>query len=75
MNIDEHILQILATSSGRPLTIGDLARQLGISPHTALSAARRIVDEGLANPSFVEVHGVRTLHGLATSAAPVAHAD
>jgi hypothetical protein len=64
MNVDEHILRILATSSGRPVTIGDLARQLGISRYLVLPAARRLVDDGLASPSFVEVHGIPTLHGL-----------
>lgn len=64
MNVDEHILEILATTSERPLTIGDLAGRLGISPTTVLPAARRLVDDGRASPSFIQVHGIPTLHGL-----------
>ncbi len=61
MNIDERTLQIVGTSSERPLTVGRLARQLGVSSHIVLSAARRLVHEGLADPSFVRVHGVLAL--------------
>jgi hypothetical protein len=64
VNVDEHILQILATTSGRPLTIGDLAGRLGISPTIVLPAAHRLVDGGLASPAIVQVHGIPTLHGL-----------
>ena len=64
MNVDEHILEILATTSGRPLTIGDLAGRLGISPTIVLPAARRLVDDGLASPSLIQVHRITTLHGL-----------
>jgi hypothetical protein len=41
VNVEEHILEILATTSGRPLTIGDLAGRLGISPTIVVPAARR----------------------------------
>ncbi len=64
MNVEERILEILATTGGEPLTIGDLAGRLGISPTVVLPAAHRLVDDGLANPSFVQVHGIPTLHGL-----------
>lgn len=65
MTIDEHILSALATGGGRSLSIGDLARQLGISPQIVLPAARRLIEDGRANPSYVDVHGVPTLRGLA----------
>jgi len=64
VNLDEHILQALASAPARSLTIGDLARRLGVSTTIVLPAARRLVDDGLANPSFVKVHGVPTLRGL-----------
>jgi DNA-binding Lrp family transcriptional regulator len=66
MNIDQHILQVLATTAdgSRPVTIGDLARRFGVSPVIVLPAARRLVENGLAAPSMVAVHGVSTLHGL-----------
>ena len=64
MNIDEHNLEILATTSGRPRTIGGLAGRLGISRPLVLPAAGRLVDYGTASPSFVQVHGIVTLHGL-----------
>jgi DNA-binding Lrp family transcriptional regulator len=66
MNIEQHILQALATEPGgsRPVTIGDFARRFGVSPVVVLPAARRLVEDGLATPSTVVVHGVPTLHGL-----------
>jgi hypothetical protein len=66
MNIDAHILQMLASGAGRtrPVTIGDFARQFGVSPLIVRPAAQRLVDNGLAAPSTVLVHGVPTLHGL-----------
>jgi hypothetical protein len=64
VHVDKRILEILATTSGRPPTIGDLAGRLGISPTIVLPAARRLVDDGLASPSFIQVHGIPTLHGL-----------
>ena len=66
MNIDQHILQVLASGAGRrrPVTIGDFARRFGVSPLIVLPAARRLVEDGLAAPSTVLVHGVPTLHGL-----------
>jgi hypothetical protein len=75
VNIDEHILELLGTTSGRPLTIGDMARHLGVSPHVVLPAARRLVDDGLASPSIVTVHGVPTLRGLLAAPAPLQHTD
>jgi hypothetical protein len=65
VNLDNHILQILAArSSTRPVTISDLARQFGISPTVVLPTARHLVDNGLARPAMITVHGVPTLHGL-----------
>jgi DNA-binding Lrp family transcriptional regulator len=66
MNIDQHILEVLASGAGRrrPVTIGDFARRFGVSPMIVLPAARRLVEDGLAAPSTVLVHGVPTLHGL-----------
>ena len=66
MNIDEHILQVLASGAGRrrPVTIGDFARRFGVSPVIVLPAAQRLVENGQAAPSTVLVHGVPTLHGL-----------
>jgi hypothetical protein len=64
VNVDEHILEILATTSGRPLTIGDLAGRLGISATIVLPTARRLVGHRLVSPSFIQVHGIPTLHGL-----------
>ena len=66
MNIDQHILEVLASGAGRrrPVTIGDFARRFGVSPLIVLPAARRLVEDGLAAPSTVLVHGVPTLHGL-----------
>jgi hypothetical protein len=66
MNIDDHILLVLASgaASRRPMTIGDFARRFGVSPRIVLPAAQRLVENGLAAPSTVLVHGVPTFHGL-----------
>ena len=66
MNIDQHIQQVLADSaaSGRPVTICDFARRFGVPPVVVLQAARRLVDDGFAVPSMINVQGVPTLHGL-----------
>jgi hypothetical protein len=65
LDLDQHILQLLATSArGRPLTMGDLSRQFGVSKQVLLTAAHRLVDAGLATPAMVDVHGVPTMHGL-----------
>ena len=66
MDLDTHILRAI---QGRPgtssaMTIGDLARQLGVNPAIVLAAAHRLVDEGLASPSTVSVRGVPTLRGI-----------
>jgi hypothetical protein len=50
VNVDEHILEILVTTSGGPLTIGGFAGRLGISLTIVLPAARRLVDHGPASP-------------------------
>ena len=79
MDVDQHILMALRSrpAQGRPMTIGDLARQLGISRIIVAPAAQRLVDDGLARPSVITVRGVPTLHGLLPLAAadPVAAAD
>ena len=66
MNIDDHILLVLASGAARrrPMTIGDFARRFGVSPRIVLPAAQRLVENGLAAPSMVLVHGVPTFHGL-----------
>jgi hypothetical protein len=64
VNVNGRILEILATASGRPLTTGDLAGYLGIGPTIVLPAARRLVDDSLASPSFIQVHGTPNVHGL-----------
>ena len=66
MNIDDHILRVLASGAAqrRPVTIGDFARRFGVSAKIVLPAAHRLVENGLAAPSTVLVHGVPTLHGL-----------
>ena len=76
MNLDNHILQNLATvpDGKRAITIGDLAREFGVSTGLVLSAARRLVERGAAKPVMVDVHGVPTLRALrpARAAEPVA---
>jgi DNA-binding MarR family transcriptional regulator len=67
VNVDEHIVEILVTTGGGPLTIGDLAGRLGISPSIVVLAARRLVDHGPASPSFVRVDGIPTLHWITAS--------
>ena len=64
MNIDDHILLVLASGAARrrPMTIGDFARRFGVSPRIVLPAAQRLVENGLAAPSMVLVHGVPTFH-------------
>jgi DNA-binding MarR family transcriptional regulator len=66
LDIDQHIMRVLATATtpSRPVTIGDLARQFGVSPTVVVPAARRLLDNGLASPFIVKVHGVPTLRGL-----------
>lgn len=66
MNLDTHILKAIQARpvGSRAMTINDLSRQFGVSPFTALAAARRLVEDDLAAPSMVDVHGVPTLHGL-----------
>jgi hypothetical protein len=66
VNLDNHILEALAAAptGTRAITIGDLARQFGLSAALVLPAARRLVENGLATPAMVNVHGVPTLRGL-----------
>ena len=60
------MLEILrgVSPQARPVTIGDFARRFGASPHVVRGAARRLVDDHLAEPSMVDDHGVARLHGL-----------
>jgi Mn-dependent DtxR family transcriptional regulator len=66
MNIDQHILTMLSARTRRdtPVSISDLARRFGVSPVIVLPAARRLVDDGLAEPWMVDIRGVATLRGL-----------
>ncbi len=65
MDMDQHILSMLSSATaGRPMTISDFARRFGVSSTIVLPVARRLVENGLATPSIVLVHGVPTLHGL-----------
>jgi hypothetical protein len=66
MDIDQQMLRELRNRSpqDRPLTIGDFARSFGANPQLVVTAARRLVDDHLAEPFMVDVHGVPTLHGL-----------
>jgi hypothetical protein len=75
VNLDNHILQALQTRAGnsRPMTIGDLARQLGVSPLVVITAAHRLVDSGLAAPAMASVHGVPTLRGLSPLPSATSH--
>jgi len=77
MNIDQHILVELAGKAGsrRPVTIGDFARQFGVSSSVARQAAQRLVDQGLATPSMVVVRDGPTLHGLMPPAAETTAAE
>jgi Mn-dependent DtxR family transcriptional regulator len=74
--LEVQILQVLRTltTADRPATFNDLARRLGATAPLIASIARGLVAEGLAEPSYVQVHGVRTLTGLmpqpATAAQP-----
>lgn len=51
-------------ATDRPATIGDLARRFGLSAAIISASARRMVDNGTAKPSMIEIRGVPTLHGL-----------
>ena len=66
MELDNHILRTLdATPKGsRPVTIGDLAREFGVSTALVRPVAQRLVDDGRATAVIVDVRGVPTLHGL-----------
>jgi hypothetical protein len=66
MNIDDHILRVLTNrgGDGRPVTIGDLSREFGVSAVVVRLAARRLVADGRATPNMVDVRGVPTLRGL-----------
>lgn len=66
MNLDSHILQVLAAApqGSRPITIGDLARQFGISAALVRPAACRLIDSGQATAFMADVHGVPALRAL-----------
>jgi hypothetical protein len=71
MDIDQQMLRVLhgRTAADRPLTISDFARESGANPQIIVRAARRLVDDHLAEPVMVNVHGIPTLHGLLPLAA------
>ena len=75
MNLDTHILKAIQArpAGSRAMTINDLSREFGVTPFTALAAARRLVEDDLVAPSMINVHGVPTLHGLVPL--PVAQAS
>ncbi len=77
VDLDQQMLQMLAARSAgdRPLTISDFARRFGAPRQIVLSAAQRLVDSHLAEPSMLEVQGKSTLHGLQPIAVPTAAAD
>jgi Mn-dependent DtxR family transcriptional regulator len=64
--LEVQILQVVntLTSADRPATFNDLARRLGATAPLIASLARGLVADGLVQPSYIQVHGVRTLHGL-----------
>ena len=66
MNIDQHIMTMLTARTDRetPVSISDLARRFGVSPALVLPAARRLVDDGLAEAWMVDIRGIATLRGL-----------
>jgi hypothetical protein len=66
LDLEQHILKVLRSkkSGDRPVTIGDLSRQLGVSSPVILSCSRQMVSRGSAEPSMLLVNGVQTLHGL-----------
>lgn len=66
VTLETQIMTVLRTMTGadRPATIGDLARRFGLSAAIVSASARRLVDEGTARASMVEIRGVNTLHGL-----------
>jgi transposase-like protein len=72
MNLDNHILQVLnaAHTGARPVTIGDLAREFGVSAPLLVSAARRLIESGQVRPVMVDVHGVPTLRALQRTSTP-----
>jgi DNA-binding IclR family transcriptional regulator len=60
------ILQVLRTltTADRPVTFNALARELGTTAPLIESLARDLVAKGLAEPSYVDRRGVRTMYGL-----------
>jgi hypothetical protein len=66
MDLEAHILQVLKNrkSGDRAATFGDLSRQFGVSSSVIAGCARRMVQDGKAEPSMVMRDGVNTLHGL-----------
>jgi hypothetical protein len=64
--MEQHIFALLRgmKAGDRPLTFGDIARQVGVSYDSIARCARLMVDAGLAEPAMVPVRGTPTLHGL-----------
>ena len=48
----------------RPMTFNEMARQFGLHGSLLATVGRQLVDRGLAEPAYADVHGVRTMYGL-----------
>lgn len=68
-DLEERILTVLSSrGSNNPTTIADFARMFGASRELVASCTRRMVDSGSAVGSYVDRHGVPTLHGVSRAA-------
>jgi hypothetical protein len=65
-DLQAEILKVLQTmtSADRPATFNDLARRFGVGAPLIAALARQLVDKGLAQPSYVDIRGTRTLFAL-----------
>jgi hypothetical protein len=52
------------TAADRPATFNHLAREFGANASVVASVGRLLVDQGLADASYADIHGRRTLFGL-----------
>jgi hypothetical protein len=66
VDLEHQILKSLRalSSADRPATFNDLARQFGVNARLVASVGHQLVDRGLAQPSFVTIHGERKMFGL-----------
>jgi Mn-dependent DtxR family transcriptional regulator len=64
--LEDQILKSLRalTVADRPATFNDLARQFGVNARLVSAVGQRLVAEGLAEPSYVTIHGERKMFGL-----------